>query len=239
MIWDAFAPFLTFFGSAPIGYNHPKMKDPEFLKVLHRVAQLKPSLSDIYTVEYAWFVDTFGRLAMPSYMKYAFFIEGGALGIENALKTAFDWKVRRNKARGVSGEKGMQVIHFREAFHGRTGYTLSLTNTDPVKTDYFPKFKWPRIETPKLRFPVTPEVERDVAAAEQRALDQIAKAFADNPDDVAAIIIEPIQAEGGDNHFRPEFLRALREIADAHEVMLVFDEVQTGFATTGRWWAFE
>jgi L-lysine 6-transaminase len=231
--------FLTFFGSAPIGYNHPKMKDPEFLKVLHRVAQLKPALSDIYTVEYAWFVDTFGRLAMPSYMKYAFFIEGGALGIENALKTAFDWKVRRNKARGMSGEKGMQVIHFREAFHGRTGYTLSLTNTDPVKTDYFPKFKWPRIDNPKLRFPVTPEVERDVAAAEQRALDQIAKAFADNPDDIAAIIIEPIQAEGGDNHFRPEFLKALERVAAQHEVFFVVDEVQTGVGLTGKMWAHE
>jgi L-lysine 6-transaminase len=231
--------FLTFFGSAPIGYNHPKMKDPEFLKVLHRVAQLKPSLSDIYTVEYAWFVDTFGRLAMPSYMKYAFFIEGGALGIENTLKAAFDWKVRRNKARGVAGERGTQVLHFREAFHGRTGYTLSLTNTDPVKTDYFPKFRWPRVENPKLRFPVTPEVERDVAAAEQSALDQIAKAFADNPDDVAAVIIEPIQAEGGDNHFRPEFLQALQRAAAEHDAFFIVDEVQTGVGLTGKMWAHE
>jgi L-lysine 6-transaminase len=231
--------FCTFFGSNPIGYHHPKMEDPAFLAVLHRVAALKPSLSDLYSVEYAWFVDVFGTLAMPSRMRYAFFIEGGTLGVENALKTAFDWKVRRNRARGTPGEKGQQIIHFRQAFHGRSGYALSLTNTDPKKTDLFPRFRWPRIDNPGLRFPVTREVEADVKAAEQRALDQIEKAFADNPDDVAAIIIEPIQAEGGDVHFRPEFLQALQAKAREQEAFFVLDEVQTGVGITGRMWAHE
>jgi L-lysine 6-transaminase len=231
--------FCTFFASNPLGYNHPGMKDPAFLEVLGRVAQLKPALADLYTVEYAWFVDVFGRLAMPRHMRHAFFIEGGALGVENALKAAFDWKVRRNRAKGIPGDKGQQVIHFRHAFHGRSGYTLSLTNTDPVKTDLFPKFRWPRIDNPGLRFPVTPEVERDVAAAEQRALEQIERAFADNPDDIAAILVEPIQAEGGDVHFRPEFLRALQAAARRHDVFFVLDEVQTGVGITGRMWAHE
>ena len=231
--------FLTFFASNPIGYNHPKMKDPEFQKVLTRVAQLKPALSDLYSVEYAWFVDTFSRLAIPPHLKYAFFIEGGALGVENALKTAFDWKVRRNKAKGVAGERGRKIIHFREAFHGRTGYTLSLTNTDPVKTDHFPKFDWPRIDNPKLRFPLTPEVEADVRAVEERALDQIKRAFADNPDDIAAIIIEPIQGEGGDNHFRPQFLQALERLANENQCFFIVDEVQAGVGITGKMWAHE
>jgi L-lysine 6-transaminase len=231
--------FVTFIASNPIGYNHPGMKDPEFLKVLHRVAQLKPALSDCYSVEYAQFVEAFGRLAMPPSMKYAFFVEGGTLGVENALKAAFDWKVRRNKAKGVPGERGSQVIHFREAFHGRSGYTLSLTNTDPVKTDFYPKFPWPRIDNPKLRFPVTPEVERDVAAAEQRALDEMRKAFADNPDDIAAILIEPIQGEGGDNHFRPEFFQAMERLARENACFFIVDEVQTGVGLTGKMWAHE
>jgi L-lysine 6-transaminase len=222
--------FCTFFASSPIGYNHPQMQEPEFLEVLHRVAQLKPSLSDFYNVEYAGFVGVFARLAMPSHMKYVFFIEGGALGVENALKTAFDWKVRRNRARGIPGQRGQQILHFREAFHGRTGYTMSLTNTDPTKTDLYPKFQWPRVDNPRLRFPLTADVERDVVAAEQRSLEQIDRAFADNPGDIAAIIIEPIQGEGGDNHFRPEFLRALQQKAD---------EVQTGVGLTGRMWAHE
>ena len=101
-----FLDFLTFFGSNPIGYNHPKMKAPEFQRTLHRVAQLKPALSDIYSVEYAQFVETFGRYAMPRHLPHAFFVEGGALAIENTLKTAFDWKVRRNKAKGIPGERG-------------------------------------------------------------------------------------------------------------------------------------
>jgi L-lysine 6-transaminase len=231
--------FCMFFASNPVGYNHPKMKDREFLEVLHRVAQLKPSLSDLYTVEYAAFVDVFGRLAMPAHLRYAFFIEGGALGVENALKTAFDWKVRRNRAKGIAGERGRQVIHFRQAFHGRTGYTLSLTNTDPRKTDFFPKFDWPRVENPGVRFPLSPEGEAETRAAEARALSEVEAAFARNPDDVAAIIVEPIQAEGGDVHFRGEFLRALQHKAREHEAFFIVDEVQTGVGITGKMWAHE
>jgi L-lysine 6-transaminase len=231
--------FMTFFGSTPVGYNHPKMKDPDFLRVLARVAQLKPALADVYTVEYAWFVETLARIAQPAHLKYFFFIEGGTLAVENALKIAFDWKVRRNHARGVAGEKGQQILHFRDAFHGRSGYALSLTNTDPKKTEYFPKFRWPRVDNPKLRFPVTPEVEKDVAAAEERALDQVRQAFVDNPDDIAAIIIEPIQAEGGDNHYRPGFLQALERAADENECFFIVDEVQTGIGLTGKMWAHE
>jgi L-lysine 6-transaminase len=108
-----------------------------------------------------------------------------------------------------------------------------------VKTDHFPKFRWPRVDNPGLRFPVTDEVERDVAAAEQRALDQVEKAFADNPDDIAAILIEPIQAEGGDVHFRPQFLQALQRKAREHDVFFVLDEVQTGVGITGKMWAHE
>jgi len=200
----------------------------------------KPANSDIYTTHMAEFVETFARLAVPpSLNSHMFFIEGGALGIENAIKTAFDWKIRKNFAKGHETEKGTQIMHLRECFHGRTGYTLSLTNTDPRKTDLFPRFPWPRIDNPGLRFPVTPEGLADTKAAEERALEQIEQAFADNPDDIAAILIEPIQAEGGDVHFRPEFLRALEQKARQHDVFFVLDEVQTGVGITGRMWAHE
>lgn len=231
--------FMTFFGSNPLGFNHPKMKDPEFRRVLLRVAELKPSLSDLYTVEYAQFVESFARRCKPSYLPHAFFIEGGTLAVENTLKVAFDWKVRRNRAKGIKGERGQQVIHFKDAFHGRSGYALSLTNTDPAKTDLFPKFPWPRIDNPSLRFPVTSEVEKDVVAAEQQALAQIDSAFDSNPDDIAAIIIEPIQAEGGDHHFRAEFLQALQRICRERECFFIVDEVQTGIGITGKMWGHE
>jgi len=226
------------FASAPLGFNHDRLVEPEFVAKLGRVAANKPSNSDLFSVEMAEFVDAFARLAQPPELPHAFFIEGGTLGVENAIKTAMDWKVRKNLGRG-RGEKGHKVVHFRDCFHGRSGYTLSCTNTDPVKVLYFAKFDWPRITNPKLSFPVTPEVLARVQDEERRAVAEIERAFAADGDDICAIIIEPIQGEGGDNHFRGEFLRELRRLADEHEAFLIFDEVQTGVGMTGRMWAYE
>ena len=231
--------FFTFVASSPLGMNHPKLTSREFLDRLACAAVNKPSLSDIYCAEQAEFVATFARVAMPVYLPHAFFIEGGSLGVENALKASFDWKIRKNFARGHREELGRQVIHFRQCFHGRSGYTLSLTNTDPVKTDLFPKFEWPRVLNPKITYPLTAEALALVEAAEQTSIAQIKEAFRRNKDDIAAIIIEPIQGEGGDNHFRPGFFRALRELADENEAMLICDEVQTGVGMTGKMWAHE
>jgi L-lysine 6-transaminase len=231
--------FYSHFSSSPIGYNHPKLDTPEFRERILPAAITKPANSDVYTTQLAEFVETFSRTVPERFRRRLFFIEGGAAAVENTLKTAFDWKVRKNLAAG-RGERGSQVIHFRQAFHGRSGYTLSLTNTaDPRKTDYFPKFPWPRIVNPKLRFPLTGEALAEVERLEAQAVAEIERAVAENPHDIAALIVEPIQGEGGDNHFRPEFLRTLRRLADEHEFLLVFDEVQTGFGTTGKWWAFE
>jgi L-lysine 6-transaminase len=231
--------FFTFVASSPLGMNHPKMATPAFREKIARVALTKPSLSDIYAAEQAEFLATFERVAMPAALPHAFFVEGGALGVENALKAAFDWKIRKNQARGIRGEKGTQIIHFRQCFHGRTGYTLSLTNTDPVKTALYPKFAWPRVHNPALRFPVTDQVLAEVRREEEQSLREIAQAFHERKDDIAAIIIEPIQGEGGDNHFRKEFFEALRRLADENEAMLILDEVQTGIGMTGKMWAYQ
>ena len=160
--------------------------------------------------------------------------------MENALKTAFDWKVRLNRNRGKSDSLGTQVIYFQDAFHGRTGYALSLTNTaDPRKTKFFPRFEWPRITNPKIQFPCAGEHLEAVIREEERAVAEIKKVFEENPDDIAAIIIEPIQGEGGDNHFRPEFHQALRSLANQYEAMLVYDEIQSGIGLTGKMWAYQ
>ena len=244
-LWDArrgraVLDMFSFFATAPVGLNHPKMADPLFREKLLRAALSNPTNSDIYTLEFAEFVETFGRVGIPSYLPYAFFVAGGALGVENALKAAMDWKVRRNFRKGLTVEKGHQIVHFRDAFHGRSGYTMSLTNTaDPRKYLYFSKFDWPRITNPALRFPVDArEVER-VEALERQAVEEIKQAFVERTDDIAAILIEPIQAEGGDNHFRPEFMRALRQLADENDALLIFDEVQSGVGLTGRFWAHQ
>jgi L-lysine 6-transaminase len=231
--------FYMGFSTIPVGYNHPKLFDEAFKERLLWAAANKVANADVYTTLMAEFVEAFARTVPEAFRQRLFFIEGGALAVENALKTAFDWKVRKNLAKG-KGEKGSQIIHFRQAFHGRSGYTLSLTNTtDPRKTMYFPKFPWPRVNNPKLRFPVDEQVLAEVAAAEAATIAQVEQALRDNPDDIAGLIIETIQGEGGDNHFRPEFFRALRRLADEHEFLLIFDEVQAGFGVTGTWWAFE
>lgn len=237
---EYFTDFFSFYATNPLGFNHPRLVSEEVVHELGRVAIHKPSNSDVYSPEMAEFVDTFARLAKPDSMKYFFFIEGGALAVENALKAAFDWKVRKNFARGVTEEKGFVVIHFREAFHGRSGYTLSLTNTaDPRKTQYFPKFQWPRIINPKCRFPLEGENLRQVIETERQALEQIAEVIARQGEEVACLILEPIQAEGGDHHFRPEFHREIRRICDENDILLIYDEVQTGFGGSGRMWASE
>ena len=235
----ALLDLFTCFSTCPLGYNHPLVNTPEFRQRILPAALNKPANSDLYTTQMAEFVATFARTVPAALSRHMFFIEGGALAVENTLKAAFDWKVRRNLAAG-KGESGSGIIHFRQAFHGRSGYTLSLTNTaDPRKYEYFPKFDWPRVVNPKLRFPITPEVVAAVEAAEIQAIAEIKQALVDHSDDIAALIIEPIQGEGGDNHFRSEFLHQLRDLADEAEFLLIFDEVQTGFGTTGKWWCFE
>ncbi len=236
---DRYLDCFSFFGTAPLGCNHPEMLDPSFLQKLTHAAVNNPSNSDVYTVEMAEFVDTFSKTAVPAHFKHLFFIAGGALAVENALKVAFDWKIRTNLAKG-KGEKGTQIVHFKEAFHGRTGYTLSMTNTFNLnKTKYFTKFSWPRIDNPKITFPLDKKNLEDVKRREAAALDQIATAVEHNPDDLAGLIIEPIQSEGGDNHFRPEFFHALRALCDQHGMMFILDEVQTGIALSGKMWAYQ
>jgi L-lysine 6-transaminase len=233
--------FYTNFATYPVGYNHPKTADPEYRERLLQAALGKPTNSDTYTTLYADFVETFSRLAIPlTHARHLFFVEGGSLAVENALKAAFDWKVRKNFARGITEERGRQILHFRHAFHGRSGYSISMTNTaDPRKTDYFPRFEWPRLTSPRLSFPLTPEIVQATAAAEERVEQEIRQACERFPGDIAALIIEPIQGEGGDNHFRPEFFSRLRRLADELEFLLIFDEVQTGVGLTGTMWAFQ
>ena len=232
--------FFTFFASSPVGMNHPSTLTGEFKDRIFHAAINKPSCSDVYTTLMAEFVDTFSRVAIPDYLPHAFFVAGGALAVENALKAAFDWKVRKNMEKGSAPDRGHRVLHFRSAFHGRSGYTLSMTNTDPNKVRHFPKFPgWPRIDNPSIVFPLHGPNLVDVELRERHAIREMEAAFLENPDDIAAIIIEPIQGEGGDNHFRPEFLRTLRRLADENDALLIFDEVQTGVGITGKMWAHQ
>jgi L-lysine 6-transaminase len=236
---DRYLDLYTFFASAPLGLNPPGVADdPEFVALLAEAAINKPANPDIYTAHYADFVDTFARVLGDPALPHLFFVEGGALAVENALKCAFDWKSRHNQAHGRSPQLGTKVLHLTRAFHGRSGYTLSLTNTEPVKTDRYPRFGWPRIEVPAVAFPLSEHLG-EVLAAEQRALRQAEAAFRDNEHDIACFIAEPIQGEGGDNHLRPEFLQAMQRLCVRNDALFVLDEVQTGVGLTGTAWAYQ
>ena len=199
------------FASQPLGWRHPAL-----LKAQNEMGisgRIKLANSDMYSEEYADFVDKFSEIT-PDFKHY-FFIDGGALAVENALKAAFDWKAKKLNYSHTVDINNLDVFHLKNAFHGRTGYTLSLTNTTPEKTALFPKFRWTTVE------PDWKDIEKRIHS------------------EVAAIIIEPIQGEGGDNHFPLEFFNNLRRIADDNDCLLIFDEVQTCMGLTGKMWAYE
>ena len=227
----------TFVASSALGMNHPALADDEEFRVeLLNAALNKPSNPDVSTVAMAGFVETFSRVLGDPALPHLFFVEGGALAVENALKVAFDWKSRHNEARGIDPALGTRVLHLRGAFHGRSGYTLSLTNTKPVSVARFPKFDWPRIDAPFIR----PGLDGPAMdALEAESLRQARAAFEAHPHDIACFLAEPIQGEGGDRHFRPEFFKAMRRLCDEYDALLIFDEVQTGCGLTGTPWAYQ
>jgi L-lysine 6-transaminase len=230
----AYLDMFTFFASSALGMNHPGLADDEeFRAELAAAALNKPSNSDVYSVPMARFVDTFARVLGDSKLPHLFFVDGGALAVENALKVAFDWKSRLNESKGLDPELGTKVLHLRGAFHGRSGYTMSLTNTDPNKVARFPKFDWPRIDAPYAR------QDASIEALEAESLRQARAAFEASPHDIACFIAEPIQGEGGDRHLRPQFFAAMRELCDEFDALLIFDEVQTGCGITGSAWAYQ
>ncbi len=211
----------------PLGWNHPKLHAQR--ERLHEVVQHNPSNSDCYTSQFAHFVETFASIA-PDFDRF-FFISGGTLSNENALKAAFDWKAQLLGIGDHDSER-MDVIHFTNAFHGRSGYTLSLSNTGEVKTKWYPKFRWTRLVNPATNLHGD-KVERIEKIALDVAEERMKHGF------VAAVILEPIQGEGGDNHYRTEFMKELRRLTHDYKAMLIMDEVQTGLGLTGKMWCYE
>ena len=226
-----------FFSSAPLGHGHPDLRDPAFESALLRAARVRPSNPDFATAEQARFADALQRVVGDPQLPLMFFIDGGALAVENALKVAFDWKTKRN-ARGGVAVRGCRALHLERAFHGRTGYTLSLTNTDPTKTRDYPVFDWPRIPSPAVE--AGPRWDEPNLLPEERgALRAAVAALHRYGREVACFVYEPIQGEGGDRHLRPQFLRALQDLCRDNDVLTVADEVQTGGGLTGSAWAHQ
>ncbi|MFJ2111393.1 MULTISPECIES: L-lysine 6-transaminase [unclassified Streptomyces] len=216
---------VTFFGSLPLGMNHPAMaQDTRFMADLGRAALHKVANTGFYTAEYARFVETFTRVVGDPELPRFFFIDGGALAVENALKVAFDWKAQRVGAH--SGQE-LMAMHVTGAFHGCTGYTMSLTNVDDPKiTDRYPQWEWPRIALPGP----------DSAADALRTARDI---FEQHGDRIACFIAEPILGSGGDIHLSGEFLAGMQGLCREYDALFVLDEVQTGCGFSGTPWVYQ
>ncbi|WP_242579296.1 L-lysine 6-transaminase [Amycolatopsis sp. 195334CR] len=228
----------SFFASAPLGINPSCIVDDHaFVAELAAAAVNKPSNPDFYTVPYARFVTTFARVLGDPLLPHLFFVDGGALAVENALKAAFDWKAQK-LGLDEHAVNRLQVLHLERSFHGRSGYTMSLTNTDPAKTARYPKFDWPRIPAPALAHPLAEHTEAN-RRAEREALAAAEAAFRAADGMIACFLAEPIQGEGGDNHFSAEFLQSMQELCHRHDALFVLDEVQSGCGLTGTAWAYQ
>lgn len=231
----SYLDFATFAGSLPLGMNHPGMTgDAEFTRALTLAALHKITNPDFHSREYASFVAAFARVLGDPALPRLFFVDGGALAVENAIKAAFDWKWRTS---GTAPER-LLVMHLTDAFHGRSGYTLSLTSTEAVITEGYPQWDWPRLPTPGVCHPPTEFAEVN-EANDARALHHAEKFFVDNPGRVACFIAEPIQGAAGDTHLSPRFLRGMQELCHTHEALFVLDEVQTGCGITGTPWLYQ
>ena len=160
---ERYLDMFTFFASSALGMNHPALADDEDFRA-ELAAGRGEQAEQLRRVQRA--DGPLRRHLRPRARRPGpaapVLRRRGALAVENALKVAFDWKSRHNETRGIDPALGTKVLHLRGAFHGRSGYTLSLTNTDPNKVARFPKFDWPRIDAPYLR----PGADMDAVEAE-------------------------------------------------------------------------
>jgi 4-aminobutyrate aminotransferase/(S)-3-amino-2-methylpropionate transaminase len=136
------------------------------------------------------------------------------------------------------GTPKLAIMSFKGAFHGRLFGSLSLTHSKAVHKVDIPAFEWPAAPFPLLKYPLN-NYEKENRAEEDRCLTEVARILDKNPIPVAALVVEPIQGEGGDNHASPYFFQQLREITKKRAVAFIVDEVQTGAGATGKFWAHE
>ena len=192
-----------------LGVNALGHAHPRIVKVIREQAARVIHLSNLYYNEYQGLLAE--KLCEKSGLDRAFFSNSGTEAIEGALKLV------RAAGHATGGEQKSVVITLDNSFHGRTMGALALTGQPKYRKGFEPMLEG-------VRF-----VPRNDAGALRAAIDNT----------VCAIIVEPIQGEGGIQISSREFLQACREIADQHNIALIFDEIQCGMGRTGQLFAFE
>lgn len=239
--------------SIPVGYNNPAFlklsKDPAFQTALANRAALgvNPNVDWVDSVEKAFMA------VAPKGMDNVFTVMCGSCANENAFKTAFMYKAAKkrggrdfnveelnscmkNEAPGSPDD--MSILSFNQAFHGRLFGSLTATASKAIHKVDIPAFDWPKAPFPQLKYPLADNVEHN-QKVEKACLDEVENLIVNAKKPVAAVVVEPIQSEGGDNHASPDFFRKLQSICQSHDVLFIVDEVQTGVGATGTFWAHE
>lgn len=231
------ADFLDFFGqyaSLPLGYNHPIFKSDAFRAEYMRVAGVKVTNCEIISDEAQEFLKEFSGHSSMCPFEHFHFCCTGALAIESAIKTAIDYK----------GTQQPVIVSLKESFHGINSYGGFVTDRFyPVSTrlNGFPELGWKKVHNPKIIYQEDGGIDETTT---KQGLAQFLAEFEQciaqcGADNIAALLIEPIQATYGDNYFPREFFIMIRDLCDKYNICLIFDEVQTGFGGTGSMWYFE
>ena len=240
--------------SIPVGYSNPHLQEAAVTPQMVSSLVNRPALGNFPQHDWAEVLDTGLLRVAPPGMDQVFTAMAGSDANETAYKAAFMWRRRRERGgpdvdftgdeiassmdNQAPGSPHLSILSFTHAFHGRLFGSLSTTRSKPIHKLDIPAFDWPQAPFPELRYPLADHVEAN-AAEEQRCLDETERLIAEWPQPPAAVVVEPIQSEGGDNHASPAFFRGLRALTKKHGVLFIVDEVQTGVGATGRFWAHE
>ncbi|KAM5347503.1 hypothetical protein ACJ41O_010508 [Fusarium nematophilum] len=240
--------------SIPVGYNNSSLLKAATSPAMASALINRPALGNFPQSDWASILETGLLKAAPKGMDKVYTALSGADANELAFKAAFMWKRQQQRGgRDVDfsqedlestmlnkepGSPNFSIMSFKAAFHGRLFGSLSTTRSKPIHKLDIPAFDWPQCPFPATKYPEEGHVEEN-RLEEQRCLEEAERIIKTHPSKVAAVIVEPIQSEGGDNHASPTFFQGLREITRRHEVLLIADEVQTGLGATGRFWAHE
>lgn len=240
--------------SIPVGYCNPALlasaTSPEMASAMIN----RPALGNFPQHDWADILRSGVLRVAPKGLDQVFTAMAGSDANEVAYKAAFMWKRRQERggpdveftADEISsamnnqspGSPQMSILSFRSSFHGRLFGSLSTTRSKPIHKLDIPAFDWPQASFPHLKYPLAEHASAN-AKEEARCLAETEDLIKNFHNTVAAVVVEPIQSEGGDNHASPAFFKGLREITRRHSVLLIVDEVQTGVGATGKFWAHE
>ncbi|KAG5665178.1 hypothetical protein KAF25_009303 [Fusarium avenaceum] len=250
VLLDVFAQI----ASIAVGYNNPTLLEAASSPEMVNAIVNRPALGAFPSHDWAELLKSSLLTVAPKGLDNVFTAMAGSDANETAYKAAFMW--RRQQERGgpdvefssqeldsamnnhAPGSPDLSILSFKTGFHGRLFGSLSTTRSKAIHKIDIPAFDWPQASFPQLKYPLEENVEEN-KKIEQASLDEVEHLIKSWHLPPCAVVVEPVQSEGGDNHASPDFFRKLRTLTKKHNILLIVDEVQTGIGATGKFWAHE